>query len=295
MAMALAAHHAAGEAVARKHNRETDRINMRHDIPHLPETAVKALGMLADTDVNLRILAGVLAEDHRLAARILAIGRSGYYRQRTLPNNLQTALQVIGLRDLRNIIFAGFIRSVLSTRAPVADALWAHSLAAALAGRILSARLTQVDPEHAFLAGLLHDAGQILLMHEDAAGYIQLTNEARREKTPLVEAERARYGISHQELGVSLIESWNLDAEMVQAVAVHHDDHESDKVKSLGALVAAADYLTLKTGLGFFAATLPASQEMLSAFGLDNEADFARAVALLRHAFDTEGALLNTA
>jgi putative nucleotidyltransferase with HDIG domain len=282
-----------GDAVFREIRGNSYRIVRRRDIPDLPLVAVKALGMLGHPDLNLRLLAGVLAEDGLLAARILAICHSAYYRQRTLTTTLQAALQVIGLRDLRNIIFSAVTRSLFNTYGPVADALWCHSLAVALAGRMLSRRLPQVDPEQAFLAGVLHDVGQIIFMRDNAETYSRISSDARQNKTLLVEAEQAHYGVSHEQVGVILIERWNLDSEIATAVATHHDHQESTHVNSLAAVLAAADYLTLKAGLGFFAPAPGPSPEILRTFGFDDEEHLTHATLTLRHSFDTEGALLN--
>jgi HD-like signal output (HDOD) protein len=262
---------------------------LRTRIPALPPVAMKALDMLADPNFNLRMLAGVLAEDTLLAARILAIGRAPYYRQRTVPASLQAALQVIGLRDLRNIIFTSALRN-LSTATP--EPLWAHLVAAALACRILAAQVPGLDPEQAFLAGLMHDAGQIIFMRDDAAGYTRLVANARAEKIFLFDAEEAHYGESHACSGAALAQAWNMDPAIAAAVAAHH--HACTDVKSLTALVSVADHLTLKAGLGFFAPAPAAPPEILSAFGVGDEAGLARALGALRHAYDTEGALLKS-
>jgi HD-like signal output (HDOD) protein len=260
---------------------------LRTRIPALPPIAMKALDMLADPDFNLRMLAGVLAEDKLLAARILAIGRAPYYRQRIVPASLQAALQVIGLRDLRNIIFTSALRN-LSAATP--ESLWAHLVGAALACRILAAQVPGMDPEQAFLAGLMHDAGQIIFLRDDAAGYTRLVANAREEKTFLFDAEEAHYGESHASSGAALARVWSTDPAIAAAIAAHH--HACTDVKSLPALVIVADHLTLKAGLGFFAPAPAVPPEILSAFGVGDEAGLARALAALRNAYDTEGALL---
>jgi putative nucleotidyltransferase with HDIG domain len=292
--MALVSEDRVSEAVHGDIRGTSCRIILRRDIPALPEVVVKALGMLGQRDLNLRILAGVLSDDPALAARIFAIGRSAYYRQRAVPATLQAALQVIGLRDLRNIIFFTVARSLFHTYGAVADALWSHSLAAALAGRILAAHLPRVDPEQAFLAGLLHDMGQVIFMHDDQKTYSSINSDAREKRISLVEAEQARYGVTHEVLGVALIESWNLDPEIAAAVAMHHGEQPCIEEKALAGVVVAADYLTLKAGLGFFAPAPVPTPEILRTFGFDNELSLTQATIALRHAFDSEGMLLNT-
>ena len=124
----------ARQAEIREHFRQI--IEGRH-LPALPVVVTKVLGMLAKPDLNMRVLCPVLSDDPALAARIIAISRSAYYGQRTLPRTLQAAVQVMGLRDLRNVIISVVTYGLFKSSGPVAEALWAHSLGVALASRIL--------------------------------------------------------------------------------------------------------------------------------------------------------------
>lgn len=295
MAMASVQQDAAGAALPGEIRGTSRRLIMRRELPALPLAVVKALGMLGDPDLNLRILSRVLSDDAVLAGRILAIGRSAYYGQRTLPTTLQAALQVIGLRDLRNIIISIVTHNLFNSYGPVADALWSHSLAVALAGRMLSARLPQVDPEQAFLAGLLHDVGQIIFLHDDLEGYSQIASDARQDKRQMIEAEQEHYGFDHGLVGATLIESWNLNSEIGTAVAAHHNYQEISDAKSLPALLIAADYLALKAGLGFYAPAPVPSPEILGTFAFENEELLAQGGITVRQAVVTERALLNSA
>jgi putative nucleotidyltransferase with HDIG domain len=281
------------EAMAKELRGHSRLIIMRRELPALPLTVVKALGMLGERDLNMRSLSNVLSEDAALAARILTIGRSAYYGKRTVPTTLQAALQVIGLRDLRNVIISIVTHGLFHSYGPVANALWSHSLAVAVTSRILSARLAQADPEQAFLAGLLHDVGQIIFLHDDQEGYSQMANDARQNKTQLVDAEQQHYGLDHGSVGAALIESWGLNADIGMAVTVHHNYQEISDPKSLPAVLVMADYLVLKAGLGFFAPAPMPAPEILQVFALENDQALAQAAITLRHAFNTESTLLN--
>ena len=170
----------ARQAEIREHFRQI--IEGRH-LPALPVVVTKVLGMLAKPDLNMRVLCPVLSDDAALAARIIAISRSAYYGQRTLPTTLQAAVQVMGLRDLRNVIISVVAYGLFKSSGPVAEALWAHSLGVALASRILSSCLGHLDPEQAFLAGLLHDVGQMVLLQGDREGYSLIAMDAGQNGT----------------------------------------------------------------------------------------------------------------
>ena len=268
------------------------RIIEGRQLPALPVVVTKVLGMLANPDLNMRVLCPVLSGDAALAARIIAISRSAYYGQRMLPTTLQAAVQVMGLRDLRNVIISVVTYGLFKSSGQVAETLWAHSLGVALASRILSLRLGRLNPEQAFLAGLLHDVGQMVFLQGDGEGYSRMARDARLNGTPITDAEQELYGFDHALIGAKMLESWNLEEEIGKAVGAHHNHEHMTDAKSLPAVLIMADYLAFKAGLGFFTpAPLPAP-EILRSFAFENDEVLAQAVEEVRHAFGVESALV---
>jgi len=264
----------------------------RRELPALPLVVSKALGMLEDPDLNIRVLCRVLSDDPALTAKILAIARSVFYGQRMLPTTLQSAVQIIGLRDLRNIIVSGIAQELFKSSGRVADKLWSHSLAVALAGRMLSSCLGRRDPEQAFLAGLLHDAGQMIFLHGDREGFVQIIRDACRNKTQIVAEEQLLYGFDHVDMGVLLLETWNLDPEIGKALRTHHNPEEVTDPKSLAAVIIMAEYLAFRSGLGFYVPVEFPAQEISRTFAFENEEVLAQAIEEVRQAFVVESALL---
>jgi putative nucleotidyltransferase with HDIG domain len=261
-------------------------------LPALPVVVTKALGMLSNPDLNMRVLCPVLSGDASLAARIIAISRSPYYGQRMLPTTLQAAVQVMGLRDLRNVIISVVTYGLFKSGGQVPETLWTHSLGVALAARILSFRLGHLNPEQAFLAGLLHDVGQMVFLQGDGDGYSRMARDARLNGTPIADAEQELYGFDHALIGARMLESWNIEEEIGKAVGAHHNHEQMTDGKSLPAVLIMADYLAFKAGLGFFTpAPLPA-REILRSFAFENDEVLAQAVEEVRRAFGVESALV---
>jgi len=117
------------------------------------------------------MLSRVISDDAALASRTLAISRSARFAQRHQPATVHEAIIVLGYQNLRNIALATAAQSFLTKNNKVAEKLWAHSLAAALAARILAQRSGSGDADLAFLAGLLHDVGEMILLHGDPRGF----------------------------------------------------------------------------------------------------------------------------
>jgi putative nucleotidyltransferase with HDIG domain len=118
------------------------------------------------------------------------------------------------------------------------EALQSHSLrTAALAKQIAGfERLSKAAVEEAFLAGMLHDVGKLVLALNCLREYEECIAFARDKTVPTVEAESNAFGITHAEVGMYLLRLWGLPDTVADAVAFHHYPSRS-KVRGLGALV----------------------------------------------------------
>jgi putative nucleotidyltransferase with HDIG domain len=285
---------AAVEAAQAKIREQFRQIIERRELPALPVAVTKALEMLKDPDLNIRALCRVLSDESELADKILAIGRSAYYGQRSLPTDLQGAVLVMGLRDLRNVILTVVTHGVFKSSGVVAETLWSHSLAVALAARLLSSRLGHRDPEQAFLAGFLHDVGHMILLHGDPEGFSQIARDAQQNKNQMADKERELYGFDHNLVGDELIESWNLDVEIGNAIQAHHNYDKVTDPRCLASVLMMADYLAFNAGLGFYAPALLPPAEVLHTFGFDNDELLTLAVKEVRQAYNVESTLLKS-
>ncbi len=272
----------------RKYFRE---VMAKYQLPPLPVVASKVLAMIEDSDLSIREICRVLSDDPALAARVLAISRSAHYAQRTMPKNLQGAIQVVGLHALRYILLAAATQSLFFANHAISGKLWSHSLAVALASRILSERAGYRDCEQAFLTGLLHDVGEMILCHGDPKGFENLLREVQEKKLQLVAKEKETYAFDHAFIGLTLFDSWNIDSEIGQAIFKHHEDAEGTQPEGLVAILRMADYLSFRADLGFFSEPPPPPPEALSAFGCDDEAALEETLNAVRQAFDAESAL----
>ena len=267
----------------------------RHKIPSPPVVVTKVLGMLKDPDFSLRQLSRIISDDPSLASRTLAISRSAKYAQRRQPGTVHEAILVLGLQTLRNIVLAIAAQSFLARNSKIAKKLWSHSLGAGLAARILARRSGFGDPELAFLAGLLHDVGEMILLHGDPRGFEEIVEEVQHDKVSLVDREKEIYAFDHPSIGVALLEFWNIDAEISDAVLRHHEHDGKPEAKSLPTILRMADHLCLKADLGFFSETSAPIYRVCCAFGCEDEAALEALAQEVRTAYDEESALFTPA
>jgi HD-like signal output (HDOD) protein len=262
----------------------------RHKLPSPPIVVTKVLSLLKDPDFSVRQLSRVISDDTALASRTLAMSRSPRYAQRHQPTTVHEAILVIGYQTLRNIVLATAAQSFLTKNSKVAERLWSHSLAAALAARILTQRSAFADPELGFLAGLLHDVGEMILLHGDPRGFERILEEVEETKSSLVEKEEETYSFDHSSIGIALLNFWNIDSRIGEAVLCHHDEDDHPDAKSLVTIIAMADYLCFKADLGFCEPPVP-NPQMISAFGCADDESVQALVQEVRDAYDEESVL----
>lgn len=277
-----------GQENVRKYFRE---VMEKYKLPPLPVVANKVLSMIEDPDLSIREICRVLSDDPALAARVLAISRSVYYAQRTSPKSLQGAIQVVGLHALRYILIAAATQGLFMANNKVSGKLWSHSLAVALACRLLSQRVGYRDVEQAFLTGLLHDIGEMILFHGDQQGFERLLLQAQESKRPLVEMEKETYAFDHAFIGITLLDSWSIDSEIGKAVLKHHESGGDAASEGLAGMLEMADYLSFRADLGFFSEPAAPPPKAMGVFGCDDEGRLAATVQKVREAFDAENAL----
>jgi putative nucleotidyltransferase with HDIG domain len=189
------------------------------------------------------------------------------------------------------VLFAASTQNLLLGSGKFAGKLWSHSLATALAARLLCRRAGVRDADQAFLAGLLHDVGEMILVHGDARGFEQMCLLDSDEKWSMVEKEKEMFGFDHAFIGRTLLDSWNIDGSICQAVLLHHEMEMGTEAQSLTAIIRMADYVCFQAKLGFFAEPSAPGGSVMAAFGCGSPESLEQFVQEVVQAYDEESSL----
>jgi DNA-binding response OmpR family regulator/HD-like signal output (HDOD) protein len=128
-------------------------------------------------------------------------------------------------------------------------AFWEHSLGCALVCRHFARKIAYPDPGKAYLAGLLHDLGIVVNLWLLPNEFAEAFEFARSEGIPLHEAELSVLGFTHCESGRLLAERWELSADLIEVIAMHHTPEDARDHPGLVALVDLSDQLCRVSGL----------------------------------------------
>ena len=187
-------------------------------LPTLPEVALRVRDAVEDENATAQQIAGIVATDAALSARLLRVVNSPLYRGRTPVDNLQTAVSRLGNQRVRDLVTSLVMRQIFQATTDVLDQrlrrLWAHSVQVAAISRALAQQLTSLSPDLAMLGGLIHDIGAlpILVRAED-------TPELLEDETALDETVAQL----HSRVGGAILEAWGFPPALI-AVAAEHED-----------------------------------------------------------------------
>lgn len=249
------------------------------DLPALPAAVTRVMQLTDDPRAGTADVARALASDQALAARVLKLANSAFYGASRRISTVSEAVVTLGMRTTRNLVMATscqeMLESDVSGYALPRGALWRHSLACASAAQALAGRARYRATEEAFVAGLLHDIGKVVLNTYRRDEFVRVLLRVSSGGVTFAEAEREILGFDHAEAGARLLERWNLPPSLVIAVRHHHTPLNAPSPALLPCLIHVADAvcLTLGIGLGLDGLAYTLHPEALASLGL-TDADF---------------------
>lgn len=271
-----------------------DMLRRIHNLPSLSTVVMELLASINQDDVHVGTLAQTIAQDQALTAKTLRLANSSFYGMTRQITTIQDAIAILGFRTVRSVATTAALIGTFAdgpyTRFSLAP-FWRHSIAAAVCARELAPYLN-IDPEHAYTAGLLHDIGRLALATQFAPQYEATMAYRTEHDCHLLEAERAVLGVDHAQVGHALTQHWKFPQAMQQALAEHHAPN-SLAVSALTLVLMAADAIAHALDLSLDADDLvaPVPAGLWQRFGLgettlqlvfeNTEAQFAGASLIL--------------
>jgi HD-like signal output (HDOD) protein/ActR/RegA family two-component response regulator len=189
-------------------------------LPPLPGTFAALQRALADPSIDLSKVSAIIEKDPAVSAKVLQVCNSAFFRLPRRVSNIKQAVSYLGLSTVRSMVLSAEVFRPGKPLSPELDLgqMQRHALSVAAIARALAADAPWA--EDAFLAGLLHDVG-FLLLGRQFKDQMQRALEAVAAGMPLAEAEQKHVGVSHGVAGGYLLGLWGLPHEVVEAVANH--------------------------------------------------------------------------
>ena len=224
-------------------------------LPGLSPTINRLLGLLARRNIDIVQLGHVISSDPSLCGHILSTANSALFGGKSQLKSIEQAVSRLGLTKLRRIALSVSVsrifRGLRSSGGWSMTRFQLHSVATGAAAEILCDYLPVEDQENAFLAGLMHDVGKVLISTGQPAQFAEIEKLVESTGRCQVEFERELLGTDHAELSGLAVAKWELPFLLSRAVAHHHDPEaarEPGQV-SLSAILQTADRFTNSLGV----------------------------------------------
>jgi HD-like signal output (HDOD) protein len=232
-----------------------ERVERLNSIPTVP-AIIRPLLLYLERPVDqveVQRIVDLVSCDEAIAAQCLRVANSALYFRSREVKSVHGAIVILGVRQVREILLSCSLLNLLPKSNWVLDPVvfWEHSLACGLVSRCCAERAGVRDPERAYLAGLLHDLGELVNMISFQEEFNAAAQLARTEQIPLHQAERSALGFTHCDTGKILAEHWRLPDDIAEVVEHHHESQQALLHPDLVALVSLAERICHLHGLGF--------------------------------------------
>jgi signal transduction histidine kinase/HD-like signal output (HDOD) protein len=210
-------------------------------LPTLGAVAVRLLELTADADADANEVIGLVASDPALASRVLVMCRCHDRGRASQVTTVERAVLMLGFEAVRSAVLSVQVFELMDGLAapsgemrsarPVFDreAFWIHAMAVAVAGERIAAALEADGPRpgEAFVAGLLHDIGQLVLHVLLPETFDQVCRVAETHTTSLDHACRQLIGLDTHTVGKRVAEHWNLPQSLIDVIWLNGQPHEA--------------------------------------------------------------------
>ena len=223
------------------------------DLPTIPIVATKVLQLLDDPEVSIDEIADLMLTDLVMTARVMKLLNSPVYKPTQEISSLKRALVYLGLRHIRELALTTSVINAFDDRSGALElnSFWEHSFGVGMVSKIIAQKIGYRDLEKAYIAGILHDLGEVFLSTFLRDPFMEVLEHIKTHPVKLVEAEEKLLGTTHCEIGLSMARKWNFPDSYCDVIAYHHHPGQAKVDRVLCAIVNLADLFCTVRGLNF--------------------------------------------
>ncbi|MDE3153649.1 MAG: HDOD domain-containing protein [Acidobacteriota bacterium] len=215
-------------------------------LPMLPDLATRVIALTADPDTPASALVRIVSKDQVLASRLLALANSAYCAPLREIGTVTEAVVRIGTSAVRNLVVTiSFYSRMYDQKIYGGEGrrLVDHSIGTAYLARLV-AEHAGVSEDEAFLAGLLHDIGKMVIL--------KLAYDHRRQTGTTLDPRELEQLLAeeHAAVGARMLHRWNLPTTLEEPILYHHDYRQAGRYPRETAVVYLANLLSHRYGFG---------------------------------------------
>ncbi len=207
-------------------------------LPPLPTAVQQLLSLARKADVNFSRIARIVESDQTLTARTLRAANSALYGMSRRVETVSKATVLLGREAIVNLALSVSVMSLhrqAQKEWPIDPTdFWRHNMGVALTARMMAQHFGRPDAEQAFVAGLMHDIGKLVMLNHHGDAYADVLKMPDISEEPLHRLERNAFEADHTQIGYLLCLHWNMPDALAEAVACHHGDQPIEPLTLAG-------------------------------------------------------------
>ncbi|QDT18632.1 Diguanylate cyclase DosC [Gimesia chilikensis] len=209
-----------------------EKIWSSDQLPTLPAVAVKLLDLSKDPDTDIKDVIDTIKADPAITAKILKASNSSFFGLRSECKGIERAVPLLGTMVVTSLALSFSLSEAAITQGPLKsryDSYWKQSIIQSAAAELLATRLGNELKYDSFLIGLLQDIGHLAMLRSIPNDLLPVLEQAETQQRTTAEVETEVLGINHTEVGVKMMERWQMSEQFQIAIEHHHDTFEQLK------------------------------------------------------------------
>ncbi len=237
-------------------NNVLSTLKISGNLPSMPQVLLQLIDSCHEGEINLQEIAHIVDKDAAISAKLLQLVNSAFIGARRSFANVEQAVMYLGGDTVRNLAISISVQQVFrrveSNGLLSIDRFWHHSYLNALLARNIAFATAHPNPSDAYLAGLLHDIGKLLLWMAFPGKYAPLLLKGVRcHNGRLAFLEEEKLHVNHCSAGAWLCEQWRLPTLLADAIRYHHHPlEEVEQALPLTRIACLADLLSHSSTAG---------------------------------------------
>ncbi len=222
-------------------------------IPSLPTVYYEFSSAVRQLDISFEEIGRIIGQDPGLTAKLLKIVNSAYFGFDSQVETISHAINIIGIEQLNDMVLSTVVMNQFKnvpSEALEMDSFWKHSIACAIASKILALEMGVENPERIFVAALMHDIGRLIICNRASFETLKIFFMMKNQNIELCEAEREVLGFDHAELGGKMLDEWNLPEFHQEVLKFHHNPSLAPNYMIEASIIHVADILMNTLDLG---------------------------------------------
>jgi len=202
-----------------------DKLERVNKVVAMPAIAMQIIEQLDNPNFSVAQIAKMIEQDQSIVARILKVANSPFYGFQKKISTVELAIIVLGTNSIKEVLYGFSIKRVFNRIMTVGfdiEKFWEYSLYCGAASKVIARRLGYKLAGEAFIAGLMHDIGVLIIVQYFAPDFKKINQLLLTTSMTLIEAEQKILHTNHTEIGAWIAQKWNLPERLTTAIMNHH-------------------------------------------------------------------------